>query len=171
MERAAAVYIALGSNLDGPLTQLERAVKALGALPDTALKRVSPYYRTAPIGPPGQPDYFNAVVLLETYLDPLPLLDELQRIERDQGRVRGEHWGPRTLDLDILLYNGEEICEPRLQVPHPCMHERAFVLCPLADIAPSSLDIPGRGRLEALLADCPDEGVERLGKPAVPLKQ
>ncbi len=160
-----ATYIALGSNLEGPVGQLERGVRALGALPDSVVRRVSRFYRTEPVGPPGQPDYINAVVGLETRLRPLALLDAMQRIERTQGRVRRERWGPRTLDLDLLLYGDEEIDSPRLQVPHPRMHERLFVLRPLADIVAADFVIPGRGRLEAQLAACPRTGVERIDNP------
>lgn len=153
-------YIGLGSNLDGPRGHVERALDELARLPQSRLLARSPLYRSAPVGPP-QPDYINAVAQLETALPPLELLDELQRLERAHRRVRREHWGPRTLDLDLLLYGRQHIDDPRLQVPHPEMPRRAFVLYPLADIAPE-LTLPSNTPLESLLARCPFEGLERL---------
>jgi 2-amino-4-hydroxy-6-hydroxymethyldihydropteridine diphosphokinase len=130
-------YIGLGSNLDDPLQQLQRAIAALRRIPESRLTAVSPLYRSKPMGPANQPDYLNAVAMFDTCLEPLALLDALQTIEQQQGRVRtGEHWGPRTLDLDLLLYGSEVIDLPRLQVPHPEITRRGFVLCPLSDLAP-----------------------------------
>ncbi len=155
-------WIGLGSNLDGPEAQLQRAFKALDGLPRSRVVARSSFYRSAPMGPADQPDYVNAVAALDTGLSPLELLDALQAVEAAQGRVRGpERWGPRTLDLDILLYGAERIDTPRLKVPHPGMAQRPFVLWPLAEIAPG-LEIPGLGPLDALLAACPREGLERL---------
>jgi 2-amino-4-hydroxy-6-hydroxymethyldihydropteridine diphosphokinase len=115
------------------------------------------------LGAPGQPDYVNAVALLETRLSPLELLDQLQHIEQQQGRIRnGVRWGPRTLDLDLLLYGGQRLLDERLCVPHPQLHQRAFVLVPLADIAEGDLPIPGAGRLEELLRRCDLTGIEPL---------
>jgi 2-amino-4-hydroxy-6-hydroxymethyldihydropteridine diphosphokinase len=145
------VYIGLGSNLEGPRGQVERALEELAGLPQSRLLRHSRLYRSAPLGPEGQPDYINAVAALETALSPLDLLDELQRIETLHGRVRGERWGARTLDLDLLLFGEERIELPRLKVPHPEMANRAFVLIPLAEIAPAGLVIPGLGSLDRLL--------------------
>ncbi|WP_027328566.1 2-amino-4-hydroxy-6-hydroxymethyldihydropteridine diphosphokinase [Marinimicrobium agarilyticum] len=153
-------YIGLGSNLDAPREQVERAFDELARLPHSRLLARSPLYRSAPVGPP-QPDYINAVAQLETTLPPLELLDELQRLEQAHQRVRREHWGPRTLDLDLLLYGEQTIDHPRLQVPHPEMPRRAFVLYPLADITPE-LTLPSNTPLESLLAQCPFEGLERL---------
>jgi 2-amino-4-hydroxy-6-hydroxymethyldihydropteridine diphosphokinase len=159
---AATAFIGLGSNLDEPRQQVARALRELAGLPDTTLAAQSSLYRSAPMGPPDQPAYINAVARLETRLAPEALLDALQAIEARHGRVRGdERWGPRTLDLDILLYADVRIDKPRLQVPHPGLAERNFVLQPLAEIAPD-LDIPGLGPLRDLLARCPPDALERL---------
>lgn len=156
------VYIGLGSNLAEPVSQLRGALTALGDLPHTRLAAVSSLYASDPLGPPDQPRYVNAVAALETKLSPLELLDALQAIELAQGRVRkDERWGPRTLDLDILLFGQRQIDEPRLQVPHYHMHARAFVLYPLAEIA-SDLQLPDGRPLQSLLDACPFEGLERL---------
>ncbi|MFO7604106.1 MAG: 2-amino-4-hydroxy-6-hydroxymethyldihydropteridine diphosphokinase [Gammaproteobacteria bacterium] len=147
-------YIGLGSNLDHPQTQLRQAIDAIAVLPGCRRLALSSLYRSRPLGPQDQPDYINAVMAIETTLAPLALLDELQAIEQAQGRVRGaERWGPRTLDLDLLLYAAEEYDAPRLKIPHPGLHERSFVLYPLYEIAPA-LVIPGRGALVELLAHC-----------------
>ncbi|MCW8918200.1 MAG: 2-amino-4-hydroxy-6-hydroxymethyldihydropteridine diphosphokinase [Gammaproteobacteria bacterium] len=130
-------YIGLGSNLASPLRQVRVAISELAQLPQTALVAVSPLYRSTPLGPAGQPYYINAVAAIDTRLSPLALLDGLQAIERRHGRQRGAvRWGPRTLDLDLLLYGEAVIDEPRLTVPHAEMAQRGFVLRPLADIAP-----------------------------------
>ena len=118
------VYIALGSNLANPQAQLTAALQALNALSDSRLTAVSSFYQSKPLGPQDQPDYVNAVACLETSLAPLALLDELQRIEHEQGRVRLRRWGERTLDLDILLYADHIIQSERLTVPHYDMHQR-----------------------------------------------
>ncbi|MBK5932253.1 2-amino-4-hydroxy-6-hydroxymethyldihydropteridine diphosphokinase [Halochromatium salexigens] len=152
------VYIGLGANLADPRHQVEQALLELRRLPQSRLAAVSPLYRTAPVGPADQPDFINAVACLETALEPLALLSALQQIERHHGRIRtGRRWGPRTLDLDILLIADRELDVPGLRVPHPHMQTRAFVLVPLADIAPPRLDIPGQGPLDALLAVVADE--------------
>ena len=130
------VYIALGSNLEHPQAQLTAALQALNALSDSRLTAVSSFYQSKPLGPQDQPDYVNAVACLETSLAPLALLDELQRIEHEQGRVRLRRWGERTLDLDILLYADHIIQSERLTVPHYDMHQREFVIIPLFEIAP-----------------------------------
>ena len=147
----AIAYIALGSNLHTPREQLKRALKALAQLPQTQLMAVSSFYRSKPLGPQDQPDYLNAAVEISTALSPLALLDELQRIENEQGRVRLRRWGERTLDLDILLYGDEIIQSERLTVPHYDMHNREFVIVPLAEIA-SNLILPNGQKL-AELAD------------------
>ena len=147
----AIAYIALGSNLHTPLEQLKRALNALAQLPQTQLMAVSSFYRSKPLGPQDQPDYLNAAVEISTALSPLALLDELQRIENEQGRVRLRRWGERTLDLDILLYGDEIIQTERLTVPHYDMYNREFVLVPLAEIAPN-LILPNGQKL-AELAD------------------
>ncbi len=140
------VFIALGSNLASPVTQLESALQALARLPQTSLKKVSPFYQSAPLGPQDQPDYVNAVAELETDLAPLALLDALQNIEKEQGRVRLRRWGERTLDLDILLIDDEIFTLPRLTVPHYDMLNREFVIIPLFDIAPD-LTLPNGEKL------------------------
>jgi len=155
------VYIGLGSNLDSPESQVKTAIEALACLPQTRLQARSSLYRSAPMGPQDQPDYLNAVVELCTGLDPESLLDKLQGIERAQGRVRAQHWGPRTLDLDILLYGEAVVASERLIIPHPGVAERSFVLYPLAEIN-GQLDIPGLGRVQSLLEQCPDIGLTRL---------
>lgn len=163
MER---VYIGLGSNLAEPLRQLQAALAAIAELPHSHLAATSSLYASDPLGPPDQPRYVNAVAALDTELAPLELLDALQRIEQEQGRVRkAERWGPRTLDLDILLFGNRLLSEARLTVPHYHMHARAFVLYPLAEIAPTDLQLPDGRRLEQLLAACPYVGLERLVTP------
>ncbi|MFZ7265684.1 2-amino-4-hydroxy-6-hydroxymethyldihydropteridine diphosphokinase [Avibacterium avium] len=131
------VYIALGSNLATPVQQLENALQALQQLPHSQLVAVSHFYQSKPLGPQDQPDYVNAVACLTTTLAPLDLLDQLQRIEQEQGRVRLRRWGERTLDLDILLYGNEIIQSERLTVPHYDMQHREFVIVPLYEIAPN----------------------------------
>ncbi|MDN6228606.1 MAG: 2-amino-4-hydroxy-6-hydroxymethyldihydropteridine diphosphokinase, partial [Enterobacterales bacterium] len=131
------VYIALGSNLANPLHQVQSALNALAELPQTTLIATSSLYRTPPLGPQDQPDYLNAVVALDTDLSAENLLDHTQKIEQEHGRVRkDERWGPRTLDLDILLFGDEIINTERLTVPHYDMKNRQFMLYPLAEIAP-----------------------------------
>ena len=159
-ESGEPAYVGLGANLDDPIRQLRKALDALSVLPWCRLLRYSSLYRTPPLGPPSQPDYVNGAALLETDLTPLDFLDALQGIERSQGRRRGsERWGPRTLDLDLLLYGTRIMAEERLCLPHPQMHRRAFVLVPLAEIAPVDLRVPGVGFLRDLLPECDHEGV------------
>jgi len=149
-ERAA--YVALGANLDDPAAQIDAALAALAALPDTRLVARSRLYRTPAWGPVVQPDYLNAVAELATDLAPRALLDALLAIERALGRDRrGERYGPRRIDLDLLVHGDARIDEPGLALPHPRLAERAFVLVPLAEIAPA-LEVPGLGRVDALLA-------------------
>lgn len=146
------VYLALGSNLADPLHQVDAALAALDALPHTSRVATSSLYRTPPYGPPDQPDYLNAVVALDTQLEAEALLDHTQRIELEHGRVRkAERWGPRTLDLDIMLYGQQTIHTPRLTVPHYDMHNRAFMLVPLLEIAPA-LRLPNGQPLAGILA-------------------
>lgn len=158
MER---IYIGMGSNLAAPDQQLRDAITALAQLPGTTLAGVSAFYQSDSLLP-GQPRYTNAVAALDSNLAPLDLLDALQAIENDQGRERLERWGPRTLDLDILLFGDRLIDEPRLKVPHYQMHLRAFVLYPLAELAPADLPLPDGKTLSELLATCPFVGLERL---------
>lgn len=161
--RQVTAYVGLGSNLAQPMSQVARALEELAGLPATSMVVHSAFYRTRPLGPPDQPDYINAVACLATQLAPEQLLDELQSLEQRHGRVRGvERWGPRSLDLDLLLYGSERVDTARLQVPHPRMIERVFVLYPLAEIAPCDLEIPGSGLLADLLERLPEEGIERL---------
>ncbi|MHB8679925.1 MAG: 2-amino-4-hydroxy-6-hydroxymethyldihydropteridine diphosphokinase [Rudaea sp.] len=146
------VYIGLGSNLADPPAQIEAGLRALAYLPRTRVAARSHLYRSMPWGRADQPEFVNAVARLETGLEPCDLLGQLLAIERRAGREReGARWGPRVLDLDILLYGDRRVAEPGLRVPHPHLHERAFVLVPLAEIAPD-LDIPGHGRIADLLA-------------------
>ncbi len=142
--------IALGSNMDGPEGHVTRGFDDIAALPQTRLMARSPLYRTAPVGYADQPDFVNACALVETTLAPRALLDGLLAIERRHGRVRGIPNGPRTLDLDIVLYGDRAIDEPGLKVPHPRAHERAFVLKPLLDVWPDAV-IPGKGRAAELV--------------------
>ena len=155
-------YLGLGSNLDDPLCQLRQALRELDGLARVRLVRVSSLYRSTPMGPAGQPDYLNAVAALDTSLDAEALLVLLQGIEEFHHRVRGERWGPRTLDLDLLLYGNAWIETEHLRVPHAGLHERNFVLYPLAEIAPPDLEVPGLGSLKELLARTPDTGLLRL---------
>ncbi len=155
-------YVGLGSNLDDPIAQVGRALRELAGLPETRLTRTSALYRTAPMGPANQPDYINAVAELQTSLSPPALLEALQCLERAHARVRtAERWGPRTLDLDVLLYGDNVLEDPQLCIPHPGLAVRAFVLIPLAEIAPT-LMVPGLGPLSGLLAALDPQGIERL---------
>lgn len=154
-------YIGLGSNLDDPHTQVTQAFSELAEIPATRLLKRSAIYRSRAIGPSDQPDYINAVALLQTELAPLGLLDALQAIEQAHNRIRIEHWGPRTLDLDILLLDNLVVANDRLKVPHPFLAQRSFVLYPLADIEPE-LKLPDGTPLSALIAKCPRDGIERF---------
>lgn len=158
MER---IYIGLGSNLADPADQLRSAIAALGQLPQTSLAGVSAFYQSDSLLP-GQPRYTNAVAALDSSLAPIELLNALQAIENAQGRERLERWGPRTLDLDILLFGDRLIDEPRLKVPHYQIQERAFVLYPLAELAPQGLRLADGRTLTDLLGACPFVGLERL---------
>jgi 2-amino-4-hydroxy-6-hydroxymethyldihydropteridine diphosphokinase len=157
-------YIGLGSNLADPHAQVEAGIRALSKLPKTRLIARSRLYRSAPWGRPDQPEFVNAVVRLESALEPRELLDHLLEIERAAGRERdGTRWGTRVLDLDILAYAQRRVAEPGLQVPHPHLHERAFVLVPLVEIAPD-LHIPGRGSVVGLLAGVDASTCERVAE-------
>lgn len=159
--RAAVAYVALGSNLDDPVGQVRSALAALGGLPRTRVTARSSLYRTAPIGRLDQPDFINAVARLETQLSARELLAALLAIEARHARVRSTSNAPRTLDLDLLLFADEVIREPGLEVPHPRMHERAFVLLPLAEIDPV-VCVPGRGPVAGLLAAVGTQRIARL---------
>lgn len=154
-------YVALGANLADPVAQLIAAIDELTQLPESALQRVSSLYRTAPVGIRGQPDFINAVAALETELAPLEFLAALFEIEARFGRRRDYYHAPRTLDLDLLLYDGQRIDHPQLKVPHPRMHLRAFVMAPLVEIAPDC-QIPGRGLAKAWLSAVSMQRIERL---------
>ena len=152
-------YIALGSNLADPVAQLGAAVDELSRLPHTALVACSSLWRSAPVGYLDQPDFVNAVAAVDTSLEPEALLAHLLDIERRHGRVREFQNAPRTLDLDIALYGDQRIDSPTLSVPHPRMHERAFVLLPLNELAPDTV-IPGHGALRDLLSAVADQRLE-----------
>jgi 2-amino-4-hydroxy-6-hydroxymethyldihydropteridine diphosphokinase len=156
-----AAFVGIGSNLQDPLRQVREAIAELDRLPHTRLVKQSSLYRTAPVGHAAQPDFINAVAQLETGLPAERLLAELQHIEQRHGRERSFANAPRTLDLDILLYGAAQLSLPELLIPHPRMHERAFVLKPLAEIAPDA-SIPGHGTARALLAQCAQQEVERI---------
>jgi 2-amino-4-hydroxy-6-hydroxymethyldihydropteridine diphosphokinase len=154
-------WIGLGSNLNDPETRIRTALDDLRRLERCTLQAVSALYRSPPMGPADQPDYINAVARLATTLSPDALLDVLQAIEAQHARVRGRHWGPRTLDLDLLLYGQEVIATARLSVPHPGIGARNFVLYPLAELDPG-LDVPGLGVVQDLLEQCPATGLSRI---------
>ena len=159
--KRTAAFIGLGSNLDDPPAQIRRALQALAALPGTRLVRCSSLYRNPPSGYMDQPDFVNAVAKLETRLEARELLERLLAIEGVHGRVRTRPDGPRTLDLDILLYGGRTVREPGLTIPHPRMLERAFVLVPLAEIAPDAV-VPGIGRVSGLARMVDASGLVKL---------
>lgn len=155
-------YIGLGANLNQPVQQLQQAIRALQQLPSSELIAVSSLYGSKPMGPQDQPDYVNAVAVLDTTLEAEALLDALQQIEQLHGRQRkAERWGPRTLDLDILLYGTLVINSSRLTVPHYGLHQREFVLYPLYEIAPQ-LQLPDGTVLSSLLAQVPLNGLQKL---------
>jgi 2-amino-4-hydroxy-6-hydroxymethyldihydropteridine diphosphokinase len=148
----ARAYIGLGANIGNRRRTLAAALEELAAEPGIAVVAVSSVRETDPVGIADQPRFLNAAAALETELTPRELLDRLLAVERRLGRTRsGPRFGPRTIDLDLLVYGGEQIDEPGLEVPHPRLHERRFALEPLAEIAPG-LVVPGRGPLDALLA-------------------
>jgi 2-amino-4-hydroxy-6-hydroxymethyldihydropteridine diphosphokinase len=153
-------YVALGANLGDPVATVLAAFGALANLPESRVVHSSSLYRTAPVGITEQPEFINAVAQLETALAPETLLDALFEIEERFGRRRAEKNGPRTLDLDLLLYDDLFINLPRLTLPHPRLHLRAFALCPLAEIAPQ-LAIPGRGTVAAWLPAVANQGIVR----------
>jgi 2-amino-4-hydroxy-6-hydroxymethyldihydropteridine diphosphokinase len=157
-------FVGLGANLGDPEQQLQHALARLEREPQIAIASLSSLYRSAPLGPAGQPDYLNAVAAIDTDLAAIELLDRLQGIENALGRRRGERWGPRVIDLDLLLYGSEIIDEPRLRVPHPELPQRNFVLQPLIELCGAGFRLPGGAELGTLLARCPDGGLARIGK-------
>lgn len=160
--QAVRAYVGLGANLGDPMAQLHAALSAIDRLPGTRVAQVSSLYRSAPVGYLDQPDFYNAVAAIDTALDPDALLDALLAIEREGGRTREFPNAPRLIDLDLLLYGDRQCDQPHLTVPHPRMTDRAFVLLPLAEIAPQCR-VPGRGLLPALTAAVLGQAVERLG--------
>lgn len=164
MNAPVIAFVGLGGNVGAAVTTLRAAIGDLSALPDTQLLRASQLYRTPAWGMENQPDFVNAVAMLETQLAPQALLEHLLAIERIHGRSRDAdlRWGPRTLDLDLLLYGDAVIDEPGLHVPHPQLHKRAFALQPLVEIAPETA-IPGIGRASDALAAMATTGIEALG--------
>ncbi|OGA48857.1 MAG: 2-amino-4-hydroxy-6-hydroxymethyldihydropteridine diphosphokinase [Betaproteobacteria bacterium RIFCSPLOWO2_12_FULL_63_13] len=154
-------FIGLGANLGDPRDQLRDALTALDAMPSTRVTAQSSFYRSAPVGYRMQPDFLNAVARIETMLTPRALLEALHAIEDRAGRSRSFANAPRTLDLDLLLYAELAIAEPGLKVPHPRMHLRAFVLLPLAEIAPD-IEIPGQGAIAPLLTACAGQAIRKL---------
>lgn len=157
------VYIGLGSNLMNPEEQLRQARMSIVKQANITEIDFSSLYASSPMGPQGQPDYVNAVMRADTSLSAIALLRVLQEIENNQGRVRkGERWGARTLDLDLLLYADQQIDTADLIVPHSGLSERAFVLYPLQEIAPDDLFVPGKGAIKQLISHCPLGGLEKI---------
>lgn len=151
MTETVIAYLGIGSNLDNPLAQVTRAQRELNAIPGIRVQRVSPWFGSKAVGPGQQPDYVNGAIEIATTLEPLALLRALQQLEQQHGRVRNQRWGARTLDLDILLYGEQRIDLPDLQVPHPRLAERAFVLTPLARLCPERrLPSPSAGKSETI---------------------
>ena len=160
----AIAYIGLGSNLENPAQQIQDAVYAIGQVEQSSITALSSLYYSRPMGPQDQPDYMNAVLAIDTQLEPLALLDALQAIEQEAGRVRkGDRWGPRILDLDILLFDLQVIDCERLTVPHYGMKQREFVLLPLAEIAPE-LNLPSGEHIAQLSREIDGNGLKIYGK-------
>ena len=162
------VWIGLGSNMGQAADQVEQAIAALTDAPGLELTARSSLYRTAPVGNVDQPDFINAVVRASCRIGCYVLLEALQEIEKRFGRTRdGERFGPRSLDLDLLMYADQTVSSPQLELPHPRMHERLFVLEPLTEIE-GDMTVPGRGRLSVLRQACLDQRVQRLGDGVCP---
>lgn len=155
-------YLSLGSNLNNPLEQVKMAIKAIENIPEIDLLNRSSLYKTPPIGP-AQPDFINAVIKISTSLSAHDLLTKMQAIEASHHRVREIHWGPRTLDIDLILFDTESIQTARLTVPHPFMQERAFVLVPLLEIAPQ-LETPQHGALQNILQTLEDRHAIKIAE-------
>ncbi|MEN8107441.1 MAG: 2-amino-4-hydroxy-6-hydroxymethyldihydropteridine diphosphokinase [Pseudomonadota bacterium] len=155
-------YIGIGSNLDDPVRQVKEALEELDSIPDSVLVAQSGLYGSKPMGPADQPDYVNAVAAIDTLLSAEELLRALQKIEDRMGRERSDDkWGPRLIDLDLLLYGKRKIRTDELTLPHPGMHERDFVIIPLAEIA-GNMNLPGHGMLSTLIASCENHSVKKL---------
>lgn len=166
VEPLVRAYIGIGSNMSDPCSQVRQAIAELDEIPDCCCVKRSSLYRSRPLGPEDQPDFVNAVAAVDTTLSALQLLQILHDIERCHGRVRsGQRWGPRTLDLDLLVYGNARIVSEVLTVPHPGVVRRDFVLRPLHEIEPD-LQVPGHGPIVGYLSRCVDHGLERIGKPA-----
>ncbi|HET9694855.1 MAG TPA: 2-amino-4-hydroxy-6-hydroxymethyldihydropteridine diphosphokinase [Steroidobacteraceae bacterium] len=162
--RWVPAYVALGSNLDDPRRQVDRAFDALAELPDTRLVLQSHRYRSRPLGPVAQPDFVNAVAGMLTRLDAPALLQELKSLESRLGRAAPVvRWGPRLIDLDLLVHGTTCVQQESIHVPHPGIAERAFVIAPLCDVSPS-LEVPGVGRVSALLRRLDTGGLERIDR-------
>ena len=156
-------WLGLGSNLQQPVAQLQQALKRLGETTGLEILKTSSFYRTPPWGDEQQDDFINSVVQIETSLDPVALLGKLQSVENVMGRRRGgRRWGPRIIDIDLLLYGDQQYQSDELEVPHPHMHKRAFVLVPLAELD-ANLEIPGRGAIGKFLQQLDCSGISRLG--------
>ena len=154
-------YIGLGSNMNSPIKQIKSAIKSIEEIASTEITDVSSLYKSKPVGPQNQDDYINAVVKIETELMPYQLLECVQEIEKQHGRIRGERWGPRVIDLDILMYGNEIMIDQKLTIPHPEIHNRSFVLVPLAEID-SDCEIPGKGSVSDLLATIDKSNIVQL---------
>ena len=152
VQEGIITYLGIGTNLGDRAGNVRTALRKLEDLPTIQLGRVSSLYESAPVGVTDQPDFLNLVAAARTSLGPLALLDALLHIENQMGRVRTQRWGPRVIDLDLLLYGGERVSLPELTVPHPRLHERAFVVIPLAEIAPA-LTLPGSEKKVSDIAD------------------
>ncbi|EQD28338.1 7,8-dihydro-6-hydroxymethylpterin- pyrophosphokinase [mine drainage metagenome] len=159
MVPASGIYLGVGSNLDDPPQQIRRAVERLAEVPGVLMKHRSSLYRTRPMDGSAQPDYWNAVIEVQSALDPFELLAACQGIETALGRTREVHWGPRTIDFDLLVYAELRFETKRLTVPHPGLAERAFVLYPLRELAPD-LNVPGIGRVSDLVTRCGNHPLE-----------
>ena len=164
MPGADRAAVGLGANIGDPEASLRAAVRGLGETPDVELVAASSLYRTAPVGVTDQPNFLNAAVVVRTTLEPVELLDRLAALEAAAGRTRRVRWGPRTLDLDLLLHGDRTLVSPALTLPHPRLVERRFVLEPLLEAWPDARLPDGRA-LADLLERLPPEGVERLGRP------
>ena len=162
MSTTQRAWVGLGGNVGDAVATIRAALDALDQLPDTRLLARSRLYRTPAWGFEAQADFVNAVALLETSLDPRALLERMLDVERSFGRERRERWGPRILDLDLLLYGEAVIAEPGLHVPHPHLHQRAFALLPLLDVTPEAV-IPGQGRARDALSALACEGIQAVG--------
>jgi 2-amino-4-hydroxy-6-hydroxymethyldihydropteridine diphosphokinase len=164
MALSSRVMIGLGSNMDRPAEQIQTALREIASTPECLLLKTSSLYQSAPVGGVEQANFINAVAEIETTLSPRALMTRLLEIEHQHDRVRTTRNGPRTLDLDILMFNDWRIDEPDLVVPHPRAHERAFVLLPLVEISPE-ISIPGVGAVKALLPNVSEQSVERYSEP------